>query len=126
MRDSCQIETFNAQSVPASGGAAKTIEFAHKHNKSCHVADIKSGWRKPIVDHIVPWLQGEIEEAEWPKPPKDVVLNIAGPRESKVSGIEWAVQILMVDVLTRTNPARRSIYPLRDKGSLLREPVSRS
>jgi hypothetical protein len=37
------------------------------------VAGLKDGWRQPIVDHIFRWLNGEIEEEEWPARPEDMV-----------------------------------------------------
>lgn len=105
---------------PPRGGTKKTIEFAKKHGKSCHVCDIKRGPRKALVEHVCRWLAGEIEEEEWPGPPKGkLTLNVAGPRESKVPGMQRAVMILMIDVLRLNNPSCSRLYPLGDKGALV-------
>ncbi len=103
-----------------TGGTLLTIKCAEKHGKSCHLANLRNN-RRDIVEGILRWLAGEIEEDEWPAPTKNLVLNVAGSRESKVSGIERAVTIVLVDVLTKTNPACKSFYPLTSKESILCE-----
>jgi hypothetical protein len=45
-------------------------------------------------------------------PPRHPVLNVAGPRGSKVEGIEDKVAAIMVDVLIRMNPDCSPLYPL--------------
>jgi hypothetical protein len=104
---------------PPRGGTKKSIEFANKHGKSCHVCDIKQGPRKALVEHICRWLEGEIEEEEWPQPPEGtLVLNVAGPRESKVPGMQRTVMILMIDVLREVNPECRRLTPAGGQGCI--------
>lgn|GEM_PF-1774261 len=67
-----------------------------------------------MVDGICRWLLGQIEEEEFPPPPRHPVLNVAGPRESKVPGIEDKVCALMVQVLIRMNPDCGPLYPLTE------------
>ncbi len=95
-----------------SGGTKRTVEFAAKHGKSCHIADLKGMDTTLVVDHICQWLLGKIEEEEFPPPPRHPVLNVAGPRESKVPGLEDKVAAVMVDVLIRMNPDCGGLYPL--------------
>ncbi len=98
---------------PISGGTMRTVEFAEKHGKSCHVADLKGADTKKLVDHICSWLLGEIEKEEgFPLPPRHPVLNVAGPRESKVKGISDKVAVAMVEVLIRMNPDCSALSPI--------------
>ncbi|WFB36804.1 putative molybdenum carrier protein [Kiritimatiellota bacterium B12222] len=99
-----------------SRGTKRTIEFAGKHERSCHISDLKGAESKDLVDHICKWLVGEIEEEEYPPPPRHPVLNVAGPRESKVTGIQNKVAAIMVQVLIRTNPDCRNLYPIAEGG----------
>jgi len=97
---------------PASRGTKRTIEFAAKHGRSCHVVDLKVLNSEQAVDGIVAWLNGQIEEHEYPPPPRHPVLNVAGPRESNVPGIADKVCAILVQVLIRTNPDCRRHYPM--------------
>lgn len=59
-----------------TGGTALTVELAHKHKKSCLVLDLKEK-KEERVTIIKAWIkENDIQ-----------ILNVAGPRESKVPGI---------------------------------------
>jgi hypothetical protein len=100
---------------PPSGGTKRTVMFAEKHEKSCHIADLSIGDSAWIVDQICQWLLGNIEETEFPAPPRHPALNVAGPRESKLPGISDKVTAIMVQVLIRINPDCRRCYPMTEK-----------
>ena len=89
-----------------SGGSLRTMEFANKHKKP--VLHINTGEysRKETVHWILRWFEGDVTK---PTPPKNCVLNIAGQRESKAKGIQDKVMAIMVDVLTKINPACKGI-----------------
>lgn len=110
MRDSDCTLVFSYG--PPTGGTKRTIDFAHKHGKSCHVVDLEAESVGYAVDHICRWLLGEIEDEEFPAPPMHPVLNVAGSRESKVKGIGDCVAAIMVLVLVRLNPECRNLYSL--------------
>ena len=59
--------------------------------------------RQETVQRIVEWLRGITEPAEG-------VLNVAGSRESKSPGIEQAVMVRMVDVISAVNG--KLFYPI--------------
>ena len=59
-----------------TGGTAFTIKVAHKHEKPCLVLDLEKG-----NDQMVRMIQN------WLRENNIQVLNVAGPRESKVPGI---------------------------------------
>ncbi len=82
-----------------TGGSLRTREFAMKHGKPWHHADLKTYGRKRVAQEVVAWLRGEDEEDDTPRPPESVVLNVAGSRESGAPGIEDLVLRVMVDVL---------------------------
>jgi len=89
-----------------------TVDTANLMGKSVHIADLRSSDSKMVVGHICGWLLGQIEEEEFPPPPRHPVLNVAGPRESKVHGIEDKVASIIVQVLIRMNPECGNLYPL--------------
>ena len=97
---------------PPSRGTKRTIEFTARHGKSCHVVDLAALDGDQAVEGIVAWLNGQIEEHEFPAPPRHPVLNVAGPRESNVPGIADKVCAIVVQVLIRTNPDCRRHYPM--------------
>jgi hypothetical protein len=79
---------------PVSGGTKRTVDFAAKHGKSCHIADLKGTDSKLVVEHICQWLLGNIEEEEFPHPPRHLVLNVAGPRGSKIVSVRRSASTL--------------------------------
>jgi len=97
---------------PPSRGTKRTIQFTEKHGRSCQVVDLKVLNSEQAVDGIVAWLNGQIEEHEYPAPPRHPVLNVAGPRESNIPGIADKVCAIVVQVLIRTNPDCRRHYPM--------------
>ena len=104
-----------------TGGSLRTIEFCIKHRKPSHHVAIDVTEPKQAVQKIADWLEGRaaFDYGEYvARPPKECVLNVAGSRESKMPGIEDAVQALMVDVIGRTNKV--CYYPLaKSKGVIL-------
>ena len=103
--DATLILTFG----PLAGGSKRTWDFAKKHNKPClHIA-IDEYTRRDVTNFVVRWFEGDLS---LPTPPKNCVLNVAGNRESKATGIRQAVMIRMVDILTEMNGL--SYYPLPD------------
>lgn len=97
---------------PLSPELRHVVSSAHHQEKSVHVADLKGNDSKLVVDHICAWLLGQIEEEEFPPPPRHPTLNVAGPRESQVAEIENKVAALMVQVFIRMNPECGNLYPL--------------
>lgn len=97
---------------PPSRGTKRTLEFTAKHGKSCHLVDLKTMNGDQAVEGIISWLNGQIEEHEYPPPPRHPVLNVAGPRESNVPGIADKVCAIVVQVLIRSNPDCRRHYPM--------------
>jgi len=94
-----------------TGGSKKTMEFAKKHNKPVlHIA-IDEYSRNDVVNFVKRWFEGDITK---PTPPENCVLNVAGNRESKASGIQEKVLAIMVDVISEVN--RKVFYPLGEAG----------
>lgn len=59
------------------------------------------------------WLAGRLayDYGEYAaRPPKECILNVAGSRESKMPGIQDAVQTIIVDVINKANGV--CYYPL--------------
>lgn len=95
----------------ATGGSKKTIEFAKKHGKAhLHIA-LDQYSRDEVVHWIKRWFEGDVTK---PTPPAQCVLNVAGSRESKAPGIQEAVMIGMVDVISAVNG--KLFYPLKEEG----------
>ena len=65
--------------------------------------------RDDIANFVVRWFQGDISN---PKPPGNCTLNVAGPRESNALGIQHAVMVRMIDVISALNG--KLFYPLPD------------
>lgn len=91
---------------PLEGGSLATKEFADKHRKPCLHVDLEKPDRHASVRAICEWL--------WNMCPKECVLNVAGQRASKAPGIEQAVMVRMVDVISKANG--KLFYPLREEG----------
>ena len=90
---------------PPTGGSTLTVKLAKKHKRSCLKVDLDEP-RDQVVQHITEWLND--------LPQKDVVLNVAGSRESKSPGIQHAVMVRMIDVISKVNG--KLFYPLQDEG----------
>ena len=91
----------------ATGGSLKTIEFAHTHQKPWIHIDVDKMSLEKAVKEIADWLQGrgDYNHDEYiAQPPGNVVLNIAGSRESKADGIQDLVEAIIVDVIREVNP----------------------
>jgi hypothetical protein len=73
---------------PPSEGTGFTVECARKHKKPYLLIDLKEKSDVQAVTQIREWLAGRMTE----------VLNVAGPRESKVSGIYEKVFNILSDV----------------------------
>jgi hypothetical protein len=97
-----------------TGGSKKTVDFAVKHSRPFLTVDLRRP-RAETVRLLVLW----IEQVSL----YDVVLNVAGSRESKAPGIRDAVCARMVDVIAAVN--RATFYPLPDiaKSSASRGPT---
>ena len=63
-----------------SGGSMKTIEFAVKYGRPWHHIDLNLGSHDDHVDEICKWLSGSLEDDPGPKPPEQLILNVAGSR----------------------------------------------
>ena len=59
-----------------TGGTALTVKVADKHSKPCLVLDLEQG-NQEMITTIQSWIEKN----------NILVLNVAGPRESKVQGI---------------------------------------
>ena len=87
------------------GGSLKTFEFAIKHNKPYLHVDLIKLKRQESVEVIVNWLEVNC--------PEKCVLNVAGSRASKATGIEKVVMVRMVDVISKVNG--KIYYPLQEE-----------
>ena len=90
------------------GGSVRTKDFAKKHHRPWLHVDLATADRAAAVNSIVKWVEVSC--------PANVVLNVAGSRASKASGLEQAVLVRMVDVLIAVNPDCRKFYPLGEEG----------
>lgn len=86
-----------------TGGSRRTIEFACMHGKPWHHVALKTIGRPRAAEEIVRWLSGDAELNDYEDyetaMPEDVVLNVAGSRESKMPGIQRAVREVLEYVL---------------------------
>ncbi len=74
---------------PLAGGTALTVEVAHRLNRPVFIA-----WPVPAtVDAAVAWIERSV--------PAGGTLNVAGPRESEVTGIGAASAAWLAAVLGR-------------------------
>ena len=71
-----------------TGGTKRTVEFARKHKKPCCVFDLDE--RDPD-DPPSSWLFDEVVYLCWLCRKDEIVLNCAGPRESKSPGTQAEV-----------------------------------
>ncbi len=71
-----------------TGGSKRTVEFAKKHGRPCLCVDLEESL-EDINSQIKEWLEGFDRE---------VVLNVAGSRESKAEGIEKKVKELLIEI----------------------------
>ena len=93
----------------ATGGSKRTMEFAKKHGKPAFHIAIDEYSRKDVVWAVRRWFEGDMTELN---PPENCVLNVAGSRESKAPGIQRAVMVRMIDVISEING--KLFYPLPD------------
>jgi hypothetical protein len=77
-----------------TGGSRKTVDYAKKHGKACLAVDLCKDSGKSL-DRILAFISGLADASG--------VLNVAGSRESKSPGIERAVEVMMVEVISRVN-----------------------
>lgn len=87
-----------------TGGSKKTVLFAQKHHRPCLAVDLNKP-RKDVIVAVVKWLKTDC-------PGIDGCLNVAGSRESKAPGIQQAVMVRMLDVISEVNG--RLFYPLSE------------
>ena len=94
-------------------GTAKTIRMAYAENKHCLVVNLDQGADAAYV-RIYRWMDQLKVEATL----GDLVLNVAGPRESKRSGIQAQVFKVMCEVLDvyGVKVPRRVAPKLRTRG----------
>jgi len=85
---------------PPSGGSKKTVDFAKKHGRPCWTVDLDAD-RDKTMEATCTFVSGLADDSG--------ILNVAGSRESKSPGIERAVSMIMVDVISRVNG--RYFYP---------------
>lgn len=103
--DATLVFTFG----PLAGGSLRTLEFAQKLNKPSLHLNIDEGARAETVAMVKGWFAGELAGLT---PPSSCILNVAGNRGSHNPGIEQAVMVRMVDVLTELN--KLPLYPLNE------------
>ena len=77
-----------------TGGSRKTVEFAKKHGRACLAVNLSKDAGKAL-DRICAFILGLADDSG--------VLNVAGSRESKSPGIERAVAVMMVEVISKVN-----------------------
>lgn len=77
-----------------TGGSKKTVDFAKKRGKACMSVDMNKDNGKPL-DRICAFILGISDDSG--------VLNVAGSRESKSPGIERAVAVMMVELISKVN-----------------------
>ncbi|HIE44197.1 MAG TPA: molybdenum cofactor carrier [Candidatus Omnitrophica bacterium] len=73
-----------------TGGTALTIELTCAHKKPCLIFDLKKG-KGGVIENILEWIEENHIE----------ILNVAGPRESKVPGIYETAKSLLEELLRR-------------------------
>ena len=89
----------------ATGGSLRTIKFATKHHRPCLEVDLDKYSREEATKVIVDWFEGGIM-------PGNCVINIAGSRATKAAGIQQAVMVLFIDVISAVNG--KLFYPLME------------
>ena len=103
--DATLVFTYGA----LAGGSKRTVDFAKKHKKPVlHIA-IDEYSREDVVNFVARWFEGDITK---PTPPENCVLNVAGSRESNAAGIQHAVMVSMIDIISELNG--KLFYPLPD------------
>ena len=84
-------------SVPLSGGTKRTVDFCEKHKKPYLVLERPNsdlvGYE---VYQVIEWL---IKLAEETLRREALVLNVAGPRESKAKGIQEETRTIVHEVI---------------------------
>ena len=78
--------------LPLTGGTKKTKEFALNVRRSHFVVSLEE---ENGVERVQEWLKSFFAAESSPHP---LVLNVAGPRESKVSGIQKRTKKFLIDV----------------------------
>jgi hypothetical protein len=95
VRDSHKTIVFTFGSP--SGGSKETITYAKKHQKDWIHIDLKRQ-ETEIIDEICGWLEKDL----------DVVVNVAGSRESKSPGIRKKVKKTLLQVFERINKQKNA------------------
>ena len=88
-----------------TGSSLLTIQFCRQHRRPyLHLALDQMTHAKAVAE-IVEWLKASEHDYENYKPrmPANIVLNVAGSRESKFPGLQESVQRVMVDVVRSVN-----------------------
>ena len=75
-----------------SGGTKRTEDFCTKHGRPCWVEDLNHINETDRGLEFLYWLEAEFDM-------KPVVLNVAGPRESKSPGIQAATKAFVARLL---------------------------
>lgn len=103
--DSDATIVFSAD-APA-GVPLRTLEFAAKHGKPWFRACLSAQGHKKLVQDILAWLRGDPRGRacmdQESCPPKECILYVAGSRESESLEIQYTVEEIMVDVITKIN-----------------------
>ncbi len=83
-----------------TGGSEKTVALAGKHRRPCLWVDLTALDDQAAALAVLRWLSpGGLMMADMPVPPPNPVLNVAGSRESKASGIQERVRRVVAMVL---------------------------
>lgn len=82
--------------VPLSGGTKRTADFCKKHNKPCLVLEWPFSTSCGHLNKVSEWilkLSHDISHRE------ELVINVAGPRESKANGIQAGTKEFVSELL---------------------------
>ena len=112
--DSADATLILVDRLPLSGGTAYTAEYAAKRGKPCKAVDLNA---EDAEAQISEWMLSL--ESTVPMEKKQVVLNVAGPRESVSPGIfEKAKKALLHVFAMFRNGSGGDICQIDDDGSL--------
>ena len=83
-----------------TGGSKRTVTFADSHRRPCHCVDLSTRSDEAAARSILGWLSsGGLTRSDMPTPRPNLIVNVAGSRESKAPGIEKRVRSVMHMVL---------------------------
>ena len=87
-----------------TGGTKRTVEFCEKHGKPYWIDNPEQPIETDRGLEFFYWIEAEFGERE-------IVLNVAGPRESKSPGIQESTRHFITQLLTRVMEMGRGTEP---------------